>query len=157
MILEEYRQPIDDINCALNKFKDYFIAGKCLFDNLGYDMGDSNKYTLITDKNRDSKNWVGELIGYDQPGVYFIFASKDSKAVAYIGKASMKSKLNKRFDAHYNNNVENPLKFGEVKVVTIIPLINENVFLAPSLEEFLINKLSPKKFLLNKHGNSYQV
>jgi hypothetical protein len=83
---------------------------------------------------RESTGWV-----LDSAGVYIIYA--DDGALLYIGKASTNNWIDKRAWSH--EDPEHRIRGVRRRWIYAIPLPEEQAFLAPALEEFLISRLNP--------------
>ncbi|WP_132055672.1 hypothetical protein [Pseudocnuella soli] len=110
----------------------------------------------------DSGRFPGDIFG----GVYFymgVSETSESEISVYIGKASLSSTIGKRLYSHFRNiwqKDKTVISYGggkacKVELIGAIPFENTDMhFLAPALEEYLIQKLSQDCLLINTHGNN---
>jgi hypothetical protein len=153
--LANYTELIQDINNALIKFRSYLNPDNMVFFQNLKGVEDEITYICCTDSGI---NYIDKIEGSDKGGVYFIFAlNNNRKPTVYIGKSSMNQSIGQRLAYHsYGFKKEDKAwVWGDnytVEAIKIIPLPKENVFIAPSLEEFLIVELKGEK-LSNSIGN----
>ncbi len=114
----------------------------------------------------NNREWSGEnqinLGEVAYPGVYIILSTRepDSLPYIYIGKASFSSSIGKRLHQHLLNSQQSGTRgfkwyqqpYTLRRVYTID--LSKCPFLASSLEEFLIQDIQEKYFLLNSTGNN---
>jgi hypothetical protein len=162
--MEKYHQYITLINNGIEGFSKYL-------------QPEFQIQSISTNKLNDSNtSWNLKAVGWhetrfpngDSPGVYIIFGQKkndESFLGIYVGKASHNSVIGYRLYSHLHNpereNRIYPMKDKLandflLEFVITIPM-NEIYFLAPALEEFLIDYLqSQDVYLINAVGNNFK-
>ncbi|MCU7548148.1 hypothetical protein OCK74_03440 [Chitinophagaceae bacterium LB-8] len=161
--MKKYLPVIKKINAHVTDFNSY-LRKEFTFPLLNEDKLNDQTYYL----NPTGKEWNdcqfprNPHIG----GVYFYMGETVSRRDdfhVYIGKASMKSKIGERLYNHFKNcwktnetiirnNRGEPVL---IELITSIPFENEAlIFLAPALEEYLIDKLRSDFPLFNIIGNN---
>lgn len=159
--MDNYNSIISAINNGIKEFSAYLHTDQYfrLVDN---DILSDKKYSWnLTEVNWNDTSFPGD----DKGGVYFIFGRKKSEQDylgVYVGKASLNSKIGYRLDKHLNNPQRDkriyPMydKQGNeflLDFVLTIPMDEEIVFLAPSLEEYIICNLQNQNIhILNAVG-----
>jgi hypothetical protein len=156
--MQEYSEIIGKINDSLVGFSDYLKPE--------FSVSSFNETKL----NDPKLSWRLKEVGWNDTmfpgdeshGVYFIFGKsteQNDKLGLYVGKASM-SLIGNRLYSHLSHGSKDMNYFmrdayGNVfslDFVTTIPL-KETSFLAPALEEYLIDKLQNNEvYLLNAIG-----
>lgn len=158
----KYLPVIDKINFHVTEFNNY-LRKDCAFPLLDRDkINDETYYLNPTGKGWDDCQFPrNPHIG----GVYFymgVTGSEDPEFHIYIGKASLRSKIGERLYNHFKNHwgedettisnrKGNPIR---IELITSIPFDNKDlIFLAPALEEYLIDKMQLDFLLFNSVGN----
>ncbi len=154
--MNNYLPIIKQINQSLNDFNTYLKDGFAVPLLNEIELENQNYYMDLTTFNWEKeKEWINS----GKRGVYFIFGvdmEPPFNLGLYIGKASMTSYFGNRFHSHLYPSKKEKLhimrKIFSMELITTIPIEKKNVFLAPALEEFLINEMKNKVRLLNKTG-----
>ena len=156
---EKYLEMIKIINKSITSFSKN-LSPSIKIDKLGKNFDNKKKYTNIVNTPWEEQFWPNS----NEAGVYFLFGrnKENNEFGVYIGKASLSSKIgnevythlypHSKSDHYYRNDKDEQQFILEVVSSIDLEKINK-IFLAPSMEEFLITDLRDKIHLLNKKGN----
>jgi hypothetical protein len=153
-----YTDLVRILNRSIRRFNTYLSANYQL-DPLGLDFSDAESYTNLKTAAWNEQHWPNS----GDAGVYFLLGRDDSShAGLYVGKASLTRAIGHRLWVWLQANREGKDYFKDDSqgtrfyleyVTSISTTKREMVFMAPSIEEFLITDLRTKLHLLNDRGN----